>query len=85
MGIMATNLSERMLNLESKTSKLESVQASQAQQIAHLKLISKISRLKVLVANLVVNRRMQSFQRQHHSKGKCDKDSTDDDHVIHVR
>lgn len=56
MGTMTTKLSDRMFSLESRFSKLESVQASQAQQIAHLKLLSEMFSLKVLVANLITDR-----------------------------
>ncbi|KAJ5556965.1 hypothetical protein N7494_000880 [Penicillium frequentans] len=80
MGTMTTKLSDRMFSLESRFSKLESVQASQAQQIAHLKLLSEIFSLKVLVANLITDRttNMQNLQRQHHDKGECKNKLTDD-------
>lgn len=63
-GTMTTKLSDRMFSLESRFSKLESVQASQAQQIAHLKILSEIFSLKVLVANLITDR-VRIYHRIH--------------------
>ncbi|KAJ6088473.1 hypothetical protein N7486_009734 [Penicillium sp. IBT 16267x] len=53
MSTMTTKHSDRLLEYKSRISKLEGEKASQAQEIANLKLLVKIANSKVSLSNMV--------------------------------